>query len=66
MVRRRTPGNALALSGAPSRTMRPRTLILRDAAKWPLLRMRGKHPLKHNNNQSAAINSSAKQKSYTA
>jgi putative endonuclease len=42
MVRRRSPGRALALSVAPCRTMRARRgLILRDAAKKPLLRMRG-------------------------
>src|ERR1700722_14878681 len=41
MVRRRSPDSALALSGAPSRTVRPPGLILRDAAKQPLLRMRG-------------------------
>jgi len=39
MVRRRSPGSALALSGAPSRTMRKAyRSILRDAAKTPLLR----------------------------
>src|SRR6266436_1080759 len=35
MVRRRAPGGALALSGAPSRTMRP-VAILRDAAPQTL------------------------------
>ena len=42
MVRRRSPGSALALSGAPSRTMRPQAaLIHQDAAKPPLLRIEG-------------------------
>jgi hypothetical protein len=39
MLRRRSHGSALALSGAPSRAMRL-LAMLRDAVKWPFLRMR--------------------------